>query len=224
MAGRLPMGTPLHMENENDPMVDTILADDFTARDEPLALFQEWYEAATLSEPSDPNAMSLATVDASGMPNVRMVLLKDLDGRGLTFYTNLESGKGIELLATPKAAACFHWKSLRRQIRFRGPVERVADEEADQYFATRPRQSRIGAWASAQSRPLESRFALEKAVAKNAARFALGDVPRPAHWSGFRILPVSIEFWYDRPFRLHDRLLFSRAAPGEPWTRARLYP
>jgi pyridoxamine 5'-phosphate oxidase len=212
------------MENENDPMVDTILADDFTARDEPLALFQEWYEAATLSEPSDPNAMSLATVDASGMPNVRMVLLKDLDGRGLTFYTNLESGKGIELLATPRAAACFHWKSLRRQIRFRGPVERVADEEADQYFATRPRQSRIGAWASAQSRPLESRFALEKAVAKNAARFALGDVPRPAHWSGFRILPVSIEFWYDRPFRLHDRLLFSRAAPGGPWTRARLYP
>jgi pyridoxamine 5'-phosphate oxidase len=214
----------MHMENENDPMVDTILADDFTARDEPLALFQEWYEAATLSEPSDPNAMSLATVDASGMPNVRMVLLKDLDGCGLTFYTNLESAKGIELLATPKAAACFHWKSLRRQIRFRGPVESVTDEEADQYFATRPRQSRIGAWASAQSRPLESRFALEKAVAKNAARFALGDVPRPVHWSGFRILPVSIEFWYDRPFRLHDRLLFSRAAPGEPWTRARLYP
>ena len=139
--------------------------------------------------------MSLATVDASGMPDVRMVLLKDLDPRGLTFYTNLESAKGVELLATPKAAACFHWKSLRRQIRFRGPVERVGNEEADQYFATRPRQSRIGAWASAQSRPLESRFALEKAVAKNAARFALGDVPRPDHWSGFRIVPVSIEFW-----------------------------
>jgi pyridoxamine 5'-phosphate oxidase len=209
---------------ENDTMVDPILADDFTARDEPLALFQEWYEAATLTEPNDPNAMSLATVDASGMPNLRMVLLKDLDPRGLTFYTNLESAKGVELLAVPKAAACFHWKSLRRQIRFRGPVERVAEEEADQYFATRPRQSRIGAWASAQSRPLESRFALEKAVAKNAARFALGDVPRPAYWSGFRILPVSIEFWHDRPFRLHDRLLFSRAAPGEPWTRVGLYP
>jgi pyridoxamine 5'-phosphate oxidase len=212
------------MESKNDPMADPIVADDFTARDEPLALFQEWYEAATLSEPNDPNAMSLATVDASGMPDVRMVLLKDLDPRGLTFYTNLESAKGVELLATPKAAACFHWKSLRRQVRFRGPVERVANDEADQYFATRPRQSRIGAWASAQSRPLESRFALEKAVAKNAARFALGNVPRPDHWSGFRILPVSIEFWHDRPFRLHDRLLFSRAAPGEPWTRARLYP
>jgi pyridoxamine 5'-phosphate oxidase len=209
---------------EKPTMVDTVLADDFTARDEPLALFQEWYEAAKLSEPSDPNAMSLSTVDTSGMPNVRMVLLKDLDRRGFTFYTNLESAKGIELLATPKAAACFHWKSLRRQIRIRGPVERVADGEADQYFATRPRQSRIGAWASAQSRPLESRFALEKAVAKHAARFALGDVPRPDHWSGFRILPVSIEFWHDRPFRLHDRLLFSRAAPGEPWARTRLYP
>ncbi|HKG74319.1 MAG TPA: pyridoxamine 5'-phosphate oxidase [Aestuariivirgaceae bacterium] len=205
-------------------MVDPVLADDFTQRDEPLALFQEWYAAATLSEPNDPNAMGLATVDASGMPNLRMVLLKDLDPRGLTFYTNLESAKGVELLATPKAAACFHWKSLRRQIRFRGTVEPVADEEADQYFVTRPRQSRIGAWASAQSRPLESRFALERAVAKNAARFALGDVPRPVHWSGFRILPVSIEFWHDRPFRLHDRLLFSRSAPGEPWTRARLYP
>jgi pyridoxamine 5'-phosphate oxidase len=213
---------PLHMEN--DTMVDPVLATDFTQRDEPLALFQEWYAAATLSEPNDPNAMGLATVDASGMPNLRMVLLKDLDPRGLTFYTNLESAKGVELLATPKAAACFHWKSLRRQIRFRGSVEPVADEEADQYFVTRPRQSRIGAWASAQSRPLESRFALEKAVAKNAARFALGDVPRPVHWSGFRILPVSIEFWHDRPFRLHDRLLFSRSAPGEPWTRARLYP
>ena len=222
MPARLPVGMPLHMEN--DTMVDPVLADDFTQRDEPLALFQEWYAAATLSEPNDPNAMGLATVDASGMPNLRMVLLKDLDPRGLTFYTNLESAKGVELLATPKAAACFHWKSLRRQIRFRGTVEPVADEEADQYFVTRPRQSRIGAWASAQSRPLESRFALEKAVAKNAARFALGDVPRPVHWSGFRILPVSIEFWHDRPFRLHDRLLFSRSAPGEPWTRARLYP
>jgi pyridoxamine 5'-phosphate oxidase len=209
---------------EKDTMVDTILADDFTARDEPLALFQEWYEEAKLSEPGDPNAMSLATVDAGGMPNVRMVLLKDLDRRGFTFYTNLESAKGIELLAVPRAAACFHWKSLRRQVRFRGPVERVADEEADQYFATRPRQSRIGAWASQQSRPLESRFALEKSVATHAARFALGDVPRPAHWSGFRILPFSIEFWHDRPFRLHDRLSFSRAALGEPWTRARLYP
>jgi pyridoxamine 5'-phosphate oxidase len=209
---------------DNDTMVDTGAPDDFTARDEPLALFHDWYEEAKLSEPGDPNAMSLATVDTTGMPNVRMVLLKDYDAHGFTFYTNLESAKGAELSAVPKAAACFHWKSLRRQVRIRGPVDPVADDEANRYFATRPRQSRIGAWASAQSRPLESRFALEKSVAKYAARFALGDVPRPAYWSGFRILPLTIEFWHDRPFRLHDRLLFSRSSPGEPWKKARLYP
>jgi pyridoxamine 5'-phosphate oxidase len=153
-----------------------------------------------------------------------MVLLKEFDERGFVFYTNFESHKGNELLSTPKAAACFHWKSLRRQVRLRGVVEQVSAAEADEYFATRPRESCIGAWASKQSRPLESRFALEKAVAKFAARFALGEVPRPPFWSGFRIVPVMIEFWQDRPFRLHDRLVFTRADRHEPWSTARLYP
>ena len=192
--------------------------------DNPLRLFHEWFQEAKLSEPNDPNAMSLATVDAKDMPNVRMVLLKEFDERGFVFYTNFESHKGNELLSTPKAAACFHWKSLRRQVRLRGVVEQVSAAEADEYFATRPRESCIGAWASKQSRPLESRFALEKAVAKFAARFALGEVPRPPFWSGFRIVPVMIEFWQDRPFRLHDRLVFTRADRHEPWSTARLYP
>jgi pyridoxamine 5'-phosphate oxidase len=192
--------------------------------DNPLRLFHEWFQEAKLSEPNDPNAMSLATVDAKDMPNVRIVLLKEFDERGFVFYTNFESHKGNELLSTPKAAACFHWKSLRRQVRLRGVVEQVSAAEADEYFATRPRESCIGAWASKQSRPLESRFALEKAVAKFAARFALGEVPRPPFWSGFRIVPVMIEFWQDRPFRLHDRLVFTRADRHEPWSTARLYP
>ena len=192
--------------------------------DEPLHLFHEWFEAAKLKEPNDPNAMSLATVDPSGQPNVRMVLLKDYDERGFVFYTNCESTKGRELTATPKAALCFHWKSLRRQVRMRGPVEPVTAAEADQYFASRPRESRIGAWASRQSRPLESRFALEKSVAKYTARFALGQVPRPPDWSGFRICPLTFEFWKDRPFRLHERLLFTRSGPDAPWTTLRLYP
>ena len=192
--------------------------------DEPLRLFHEWFEEAKLKEPNDPNAMSLATVDPSGMPNVRMVLLKDYDELGFVFYTNCESDKGRELAATPKAALCFHWKSLRRQVRLRGPVVEVTPAEADEYFASRPRESRIGAWASQQSRPLESRFALEKSVAKYTARFALGEVPRPPYWSGFRILPLSFEFWKDRPFRLHERLLFTRPSPEAPWTSARLYP
>jgi pyridoxamine 5'-phosphate oxidase len=157
------------------------------------------------------------------MPNVRMVLLKGYDHRGFAFYTNLESAKGVELLGTPKAAVCFHWKSLRRQVRIRGQVEAVTEAEADQYFASRPRDSRIGAWASRQSRPLESRFALEKAVATFAARHIVGEVPRPPFWSGFRIVPRSIEFWRDRPFRLHDRLLFTRREAGG-WDRVRLYP
>jgi pyridoxamine 5'-phosphate oxidase len=158
------------------------------------------------------------------MPNVRMVLLKAYDEQGFVFYTNCESSKGAELMTAPRAALCFHWKSLRRQVRLRGFVEQVSDAEADAYFATRPRDSRIGAWASKQSRPLESRFALEKAIAKFAARFALGEVPRPPFWSGFRILPLSIEFWQDRPFRLHDRLLFTRDSMREPWSTSRLYP
>lgn len=199
-------------------------AEDFTGRDEPFGLFAEWMRDAEGSEPNDPNAMALATVDPDGLPNVRMVLLKDFDDRGFVFYTNFDSAKGRELLSARKAALGFHWKSLRRQVRVRGNVETVTDAEADAYFATRARDSRIGAWASEQSRPLESRFALEKAVAKYAARYAIGEVPRPPYWSGFRLVPVSIEFWHDRPFRLHDRVVFRRAAEGAPWTRARLYP
>lgn len=197
---------------------------DFTQSEEPFALFGQWYAAAEASEPNDPNAMCLSTVDAEGMPNSRMVLLKGYDNEGFVFYTNYESRKGTEIIANPKAAVCFHWKSLRRQVRVRGPVEEVTAAEADAYFASRPRDSRIGAWASKQSRPLESRFALEKQVAICAARYAVGDIPRPEHWGGFRIRPVQIEFWQDRPFRLHDRLVFTRPEPDGPWTRARLYP
>ncbi|MDR6756147.1 pyridoxamine 5'-phosphate oxidase [Mycoplana sp. BE70] len=197
---------------------------DFTEESEPFSLFGKWLEDAEKSEPNDPNAVALATVDASGLPNVRMVLLKGFDERGFVFYTNFESQKGQEILGAGKAAMCFHWKSLRRQVRVRGPVEIVSDAEADEYYASRPRGSRIGAWASKQSRPLESRFALEKAVAEYTARYAIGEIPRPSHWSGFRIKPVSIEFWHDRPFRLHDRLEFRRAAGGERWEKVRMYP
>jgi pyridoxamine 5'-phosphate oxidase len=196
---------------------------DFTAADEPLRLFAAWMEDASRSEPADPNAMALATVDPEGLPNVRMVLLKGYDERGFVFYTNVESAKGRELAATMKAALMFHWKSLGRQVRLRGPVEQVSDAEADEYFASRPRGSRIGAWASQQSRPLESRFALEKAVAFYTARHAIGEIPRPAHWTGFRVRPVQMEFWHDRPFRLHDRIVFRRDG-AHPWTKERLYP
>jgi len=204
-------------------------AGDFTAAEEPFALFDEWLKEAAAHEPNDPNAMALATVDPDGLPNVRMVLLKGVDGperpdRGFVFFTNYESAKGRELLSSKKAALCFHWKSLRRQVRVRGLVSPVAPEEADAYFATRPRGSRIGAWASAQSRPLESRFALEKAVAFYTAKYAVGEIPRPPYWSGFRVVPVEMEFWHDRPFRLHDRVQFRRAGPGEPWSKVRLYP
>jgi len=206
------------------PLSVITAAAEFAERDEPLALFADWLAEAEASEPSDPNAMSLATVDGDGMPNVRMVLLKGFDERGFVFYTNFESAKGRELLSQSKAALCFHWKSLRRQVRVRGNVETVSEEEADAYFASRPRDSRIGAWASKQSRPLESRFALEKAVAKFAARYAVGAVPRPPVWSGFSVAPVSIEFWHDRPFRLHERVVFSRPTPAAPWSKTRLYP
>ncbi len=195
---------------------------DFTQATDPMALFATWLGDAEKSEPNDPNAMALATVDADGMPDVRMVLLKGFDADGFVFYTNFESAKGTQILGSMKAALCFHWKSLRRQVRVRGPVEIVSDAEADAYYATRPRGSRIGAWASKQSRELESRMALEKAVASYTARYAIGDIPRPAHWSGFRIKPVAIEFWHDRPFRLHDRLRFE--LEGDGWMTSRLYP
>jgi len=196
--------------------------EDFTESTQPYSLFGEWLEDAKQSEPNDPNAVALSTVDPEGMPNVRMVLLKGYDTRGFVFYTNYESTKGREILASMKAAMCFHWKSLQRQVRIRGNVEIVSDEEADAYYASRARGSRIGAWASKQSRPLESRFALEKAVAEYTAKYAIGNIPRPSYWSGFRIVPVSIEFWHDRPFRLHDRVLFTQAEGG--WNKVRLYP
>jgi pyridoxamine 5'-phosphate oxidase len=196
----------------------------FTERNDPFNLFGEWLKEAETSEPNDANAMALATADEEGLPNVRMVLLKDFDERGFVFYTNYESQKGQEILGTMKAALVFHWKSLRRQVRVRGIVEEVTKQEADAYFASRPRDSRIGAWASQQSRPLESRFALETAVAMNTARYAIGEVPRPSYWSGFRIKPLSIEFWHDRPFRLHDRVVFRRPDMASEWTKARLYP
>ena len=197
---------------------------DFTESEEPFKLFGEWLKEAEASEVNDPNAVALATVDEDGLPNVRMVLLKGFDTDGFVFYTNFESQKGREILGQKKAAMCFHWKTLRRQVRVRGPVEIVTDAEADAYFATRARGSRIGAWASKQSRPLESRFALEKAVAEYTARYAIGEIPRPSYWSGFRIRPTSIEFWKDQKFRLHDRIEFRRSAPEGAWEKVRMYP
>jgi pyridoxamine 5'-phosphate oxidase len=212
------------MASDSDTYFDNEPAGDFSGHRDPFALFDEWLGEAEKAEPNDANAMALATVDADGMPNARMVLLKGRDRRGFVFYTNLESAKGRELVGQPQAALLFHWKSLRRQVRVRGNVEQVDAAEADAYFATRPRGSQIGAWASKQSAPLESRFALEKAVAKYTAKFNIAEVPRPEHWSGYRILPLEIEFWHDRPFRLHDRLLFRREGDGRPWRTAQLYP
>ncbi|HEX3938789.1 MAG TPA: pyridoxamine 5'-phosphate oxidase [Xanthobacteraceae bacterium] len=197
---------------------------DFTAADEPLRLFAAWFAEAKRSEPVNPDAMTLATVDAAGRPNARMVLLKGFDERGFVFYSNAESTKGHELAAVPKAALAFYWKSLQRQVRLRGDVEAVSNEEADAYFATRSRMAQIGAWASKQSAALESRFAFEKAIARSTAKFAIGTVPRPPYWVGYRVVPSEIEFWQERQFRLHDRIVFTRDGVTAPWTKTRLYP
>jgi pyridoxamine 5'-phosphate oxidase len=197
---------------------------DFTEVDEPVRLFAAWFEEAKRAEPVNPDAMALATVDQHGLPNVRMVLLKGFDQRGFVFYTNLDSIKGHELDGAPKAALAFYWKTLARQVRARGSVEPVSEAEADAYFASRSRMAQIGAWASKQSAPLESRMAFEKAIALFTAKFGIATVPRPPRWSGYRIVPVSIEFWQERQFRLHDRIEFTRAAPGAVWSKTRLYP
>jgi pyridoxamine 5'-phosphate oxidase len=192
--------------------------------EDPILHFETWFSEAKAQEPNDPNAMALATVDAAGMPNVRMVLLKGVDQAGFVFYSNCESAKGEELTVNARAALCFHWKSLRRQVRVRGTVTIVSDAEADAYFATRPKDSQIGAWASKQSRPLETRFAFEKEIARYAAKYALSSVPRPEYWTGYRISPLAIEFWRDRPFRLHDRLVYQRDSAAGPWRTSRLFP
>jgi pyridoxamine 5'-phosphate oxidase len=197
---------------------------DFTEADEPLRLFAAWFAEARRAEPVNPEAMTLATVDADGRPNARMVLLKGFDERGFVFYSNAESTKGHELAAAPQAALTFYWKALQRQVRLRGHVEAVSDAEADAYFATRSRMAQIGAWASKQSTALESRLAFEKAVARCTAKFAVGTVPRPPYWVGYRVVPSEIEFWQERQFRLHDRIAFTRGGAGAPWTKTRLYP
>ncbi len=197
---------------------------DFTEAGEPFELFSAWLKEAEAGEPNDPNAMALATVDADGLPNVRMVLMKSFDEAGFVFFTNMGSQKGRELDLQPKAALLFHWKSLRRQVRIRGPVTKVEKAEADTYFATRPRLAQIGAWASRQSRPLESRLAFEKAIALTTAKYAIGEVPRPPEWSGYRVAPLVMEFWHDRPFRLHDRIEFRRGQANDAWIKTRLYP
>lgn len=203
---------------------EQLIKNDFTTATEPFSLFHLWFDEARASEINDPDAMALATASPDLLPNVRVVLMKSVDERGFVFFTNSESQKGGELAANPRAAAVFHWKSLRRQVRIRGQVERVSDAESDAYFATRPRDSQIAAHASPQSRPLESRAAFEARLAEQAAKYDGAEVPRPVYWGGYRIVPTSIEFWHDRPFRRHDRIVFTRTGPDMPWVKTRLYP
>jgi pyridoxamine 5'-phosphate oxidase len=225
------------MSKPSDPIPPTPSAEEYAkaaagspddgawfARTDPFALFAEWLADARAKEPNDANAMALATADELGMPDVRMVLLKDVSSAGFTFYSNAESRKGRQLDENPVAALCFHWKSLRRQVRVSGPVYPATAEEADAYFASRAKDSQIGAWASEQSRPMQGRFELEKRIALFAAKYGIGKTPRPPHWRGWRVAPTRIEFWRDRPFRLHDRLEFIRVSPDEPWATERLYP
>jgi pyridoxamine 5'-phosphate oxidase len=209
---------------DEQPTVKNAQVKDFTEAEEPFALFKEWLAEAEALEPADPEAMAVATVDVDGLPNARMILLKGADERGFVFYTNCDSAKGVELAGNPKAALLFYWKSLGRQIRIRGLVEPATAADADAYFATRHRESRIGACASAQSRPLASRAVLEEEVARLTKAFGTGEVPRPAYWRGYRVVPLEIEFWRSGAFRLHDRIVFRRTAPGAPWTKTRLYP
>ena len=210
----------------HDTMIEethTMPEQPLSSQADPLALFRLWLSEAEASEPNDPNAMAAATANADGMPSVRMVLLKDFDARGFVFYTNQQSRKGEDLSANPRASLLFHWKSLRRQVRVEGPVEEVTRAEADAYFDSRSRASRLGAIASDQSRPLACRAELENRVADIEARFADGSLPRPEHWSGYRVLPQSIEFWQDMPHRLHDRMLYRRAGEQD-WQTTRLWP
>ncbi|MDP6427679.1 MAG: pyridoxamine 5'-phosphate oxidase [Rhodospirillales bacterium] len=190
--------------------------------DDPIQLFKDWLVEAEAGETVNPTAAALATADASGCPSVRMVLLKGVDERGFVFYTNSESRKGLEMAENPHASLCFYWKSLLREVRVEGPVAKVSDADADAYFASRARASQIGAWASKQSRPMQGRFELEKKIAEYTAKFNIGKVPRPPFWGGYRIEPEHIEFWRERRFRLHDRVMYNRVSGG--WAAKRLYP
>ena len=209
-------------QTARDQLEFPAMAETDDAPDDPIDRFNVWLAEAERSEPNNPNAFALASSDADGMPNVRMLLLKAVDAQGFVFYTNMGSAKGGELLANPQAALCFHWKSLGRQFRVQGAIEVVSGAEADAYYATRAKDSQIGAWASRQSQVLPDRFALEKAVAKYAAKHILGKVPRPDFWSGFRVIPRRMEFWQERPFRLHDRLVYIR--DGDAWRTEKLFP
>jgi pyridoxamine 5'-phosphate oxidase len=197
---------------------------DFTERSEPFSLFEEWFADAKASESNDPHAMAVATADSNGLPDVRLVLMNGYDRRGFVFYTHMTGGKGQQLAQNMQAGLVFHWKSLKRQVRARGPVEIVSQDEADAYYASRPRDSQIGAWASLQSQPLDSRSTFEARIADVKARYEGATVPRPPHWTGYRIKPLQIEFWHDRPFRLHDRIVFRRDSVDGAFAKTRLYP